>query len=157
MLSLRLRILFDRQKSGLWSRLQKCTLFPGITLFFLIVGFSSSISGEPLRGPWGKRGSETTSHRQARSEVNPLRSLVQVHRNYISPIDGKTCPMHPSCSGYSLLCFEEHGSFIGWVMTCDRLIHEADEMRKAPVIYTNGVERFYDPLRNNDFWWHGER
>ena len=80
-----------------------------------------------------------------------------VYRNYISPIDGKTCLMYPSCSKYSLLCFEKHGFFVGWVMTCDRLLHEADEMRKAPVIYVNGTEKFHDPLENNDFWWHSER
>ena len=66
--------------------------------------------------------------------------------------------MYPSCSKYSLLCFEKHGFFVGWVMTCDRLLHEADEMRQARVIYINGVEeRFHDPLENNDFWWHSER
>lgn len=150
-------MLFDRQKSGPWPQLRKGNLLPGITLFFLVVGFSSGIYGEPFRGPLGKRGAEKTSYGQAKSAINPLRSLVQVYRNYISPIDGKTCPMYPSCSGYSLLCFEEHGFFVGWVMTCDRLLHEADEMRGAPLIYINGVKRFYDPLKNNDFWWHSGR
>jgi hypothetical protein len=128
-----------------------------VTLLFLVCGFTSGVSGEPFREPWGEDRAEKTSYKQASSEFNPLRSLVMVHRNYISPIDGKTCPMYPSCSKYSLLCFEKHGFFVGWVMTCDRLLHEADEMRKAPVISINRVERFHDPLENNDFWWHSER
>ena len=151
-----------------------------MTLLFLVCGFTSGVSGEPFRGPWGGHGAykiaDLTNPPQAEHEnrrlppasperkqsragrkINPLRSLVMVHRNYISPIDGKTCPMYPSCSRYSLLCFEKHGFFVGWVMTCDRLLHEADEMRKAPVICINGVERFHDPLENNDFWWHSER
>jgi putative component of membrane protein insertase Oxa1/YidC/SpoIIIJ protein YidD len=120
-------------------------------------GFASGAYGEPFRGPWEEDRTEKTSYRQTSSELNPLRSLVIVHRSYISPIDGKTCPMYPSCSKYSLLCFEKHGLFIGWVMTCDRLLHEPDETGKAAVICINGVERFYDPLENNDFWWHSER
>jgi len=64
--------------------------------------------------------------------------------------------MYPSCSQYSLLCFEKHGLLMGWVMTCDRLLHEPDEMRKAPVVYINGQEKSYDPPENNDFWWHSE-
>jgi putative component of membrane protein insertase Oxa1/YidC/SpoIIIJ protein YidD len=119
--------------------------------------FAGGAYSEPFRGPWGEDRAERTSYKQASSEFNPLRSLVRVHRTYLSPIDGKTCPMHPSCSKYSLLCFEKHGLFMGWVMTWDRLLHEADEMGKAHVIYINGVERFHDPIENNDFWWHSER
>lgn len=131
-------------------------LFPGITLLFFILGLSSSLHAEPFRGPWQEHGAKKSSFQQVYGGFNPLRSLVKVYRNYISPIDGKTCPMYPSCSEYSLLCFEKHGFLVGWVMTCDRLLHEADEMRKAPVIYVNGVETSYDPLENNDFWWHSE-
>lgn len=131
-------------------------LFPFITLLFFIYGLSSSLYAEPFRGPWEEYGAENT-FKQGYDGFNPLRSLVRVHRNYISPIDGKTCPMYPSCSEYSLLCFEKHGFFVGWVMTCDRLLHETDEIRKAPVVYINGLERSYDPIENNDFWWYSER
>jgi len=65
--------------------------------------------------------------------------------------------MYPSCSEYSLLCLKKHGAFVGWVMSCDRLLHEANEMRLAPLIYVNGEARFHDPIENNDFWWHSER
>ncbi len=161
-------------------------LFPFIALLFLISGSANGVCASPFREPWGEHGpygiadcglriadlTEATFSLENRTlppasperklwsagrKINPLRSFVKVYRNYISPIDGKTCPMYPSCSKYSLLCFEKYGLFVGWVMTCDRLLHEADEMRKAPVIYVNGVERFYDPLENNDFWWHSER
>jgi hypothetical protein len=112
---------------------------------------------EPFGSPWEEDGAEKLPPKESPSVFNPLRTLVEVHRNYLSPIDGKECPMYPSCSQYSLLCFEKHGPLIGWVMTCDRLLHEADEMRKAPMIYVNGEVRFYDPLKNNDFWWYSER
>jgi hypothetical protein len=125
-------------------------------LLFLISCSARALYASPFKGPWEEHPA-CHSAVSGRPAINPLRYLVEVYRNYLSPIDGKTCPMYPSCSKYSLLCFEKHGLFVGWVMTCDRLLHEADEMRKAPVIYVNSVERFYDPLENNDFWWHSER
>ncbi|MBW2020047.1 MAG: membrane protein insertion efficiency factor YidD [Deltaproteobacteria bacterium] len=124
---------------------------------FLIFGFAPGVYGSPFRGPWREHDAKEASKKQVSNRFNPLRPLVDLYRDYISPIDGKECPMYPSCSAYSLLCFEKHGFFMGWMMTCDRLLHEADEMRKAPVIYVNGAERFYDPVENNDFWWHNER
>jgi hypothetical protein len=42
------------------------------------------------------------------------------------------------------------------MMTCDRLLHEADEMRRVPAILVGDHYRFYDPLENNDFWWYDE-
>ena len=132
-------------------------LFPLITLCIVLSGFASSVYGAPFKGPWRADGAKKSSDKQPSSHVNPLRSLVEVYRNYVSPIDGKTCPMYPSCSQYSLLCFGKHGFLTGWIMTCDRLLHEADEIRQASVIYVNGAERFYDPLENNDFWWYSGR
>ena len=65
--------------------------------------------------------------------------------------------MHPSCSRYSIDCFEKHGLIIGWMMTCDRLFHEPDDMEQAPMILVNGHYKFYDPVENNDFWWYDKR
>lgn len=80
--------------------------------------------------------------------------MVELHRKYISPIDGKNCPMYPSCSRYSLQCLNKHGLFVGWVMTCDRLLRcGRDELRLSPEIVVNDELLCYDPLENNDFWW----
>jgi hypothetical protein len=38
-------------------------------------------------------------------------------------------------------------------MTFDRLIHESDEIRQAPLVKIYGAYRYYDPVENNDFWW----
>lgn len=42
---------------------------------------------------------------------------------------------------------------MGYIMTVDRLIHESDETRFIPLIEKHGLMRFYDPVKNNDFWW----
>ena len=133
------------------------SLFLHIALLFLIYGFGGAAYAEPFKGPWKERGTDSPPSHQESRVFNPLGILVQFHRNYLSPIDGKECPMYPSCSEYSLLCLKKHGAFTGWVMSCDRLLHEADEMRQAPLIYVDGEARFHDPVENNDFWWHSER
>ena len=46
------------------------------------------------------------------------------------------------------------GVFMGIVMTADRLIHELEEQRYAPVVGTPGGIKYFDPLENNDFWWN---
>ncbi len=62
--------------------------------------------------------------------------------------------MYPSCSQYSVECFEKHGFFIGWMLTCDRLYRcGRDELRLSPRIIINGQKKSYDPVENNDFWW----
>ncbi|MDQ1334691.1 MAG: uncharacterized protein QG552_1641 [Thermodesulfobacteriota bacterium] len=74
---------------------------------------------------------------------------------HISEVDGQRCPSDPTCSSYSAQVFRKHGFFVGWVMTVDRLIHEADEGRNSPVVRRNGEFKILDPVENNDFWWHG--
>jgi hypothetical protein len=75
---------------------------------------------------------------------------------HISAVDGQRCPSEPTCSSYSAQAFRKHGFLIGWVMTVDRLIHEADEGRHSPLVRSNGVLKIFDPVANNDFWWYGK-
>ena len=75
---------------------------------------------------------------------------------HISAVDGQRCPSEPTCSAYSAQAFRNHGFFIGWVMTVDRLIHEADEGRNSPIVKRHGEFKIFDPVSNNDFWWYKE-
>jgi hypothetical protein len=74
---------------------------------------------------------------------------------HISAVDGDRCPSEPTCSSYSLKAFRKHGFFIGWAMTVDRLIHEADEGRMSPLVRRDGEFKIFDPVENNDYWWYG--
>jgi putative membrane protein insertion efficiency factor len=126
----------------------------GITFLLTFFCFATLVYASPLKGPWDMDSSKKISRRQIDHRFNPFRVLVQVYRAYISPIDGRNCPMYPTCSRYSLLCFEKHGSLIGWMMTCDRLFRcGRDEVGLSPWIRVNGEIRCYDPVENNDFWW----
>ena len=130
-----------------------------IGLIFLILFFSLAtvVHASDFKGPWDQDNSQKASQKQIEKKVNPLRLLVEVYRSYISPIDGKDCPMYPTCSEYSLQCFKKYGLFIGWMMTCDRLFRcGRDELRLSPQIIVNGKFKCYDPLEKNDFWWYHE-
>jgi putative membrane protein insertion efficiency factor len=94
--------------------------------------------------------SELTIHNQ---EQSPSTFFVRFYQRFISVFDGDKCPMYPSCSQYCLQCLKKHGFLIGWIMTCDRLLHEPDEMNRAPIIIINGKALAYDPVQANDQWW----
>ena len=124
-------------------------IFLAIFPLFTTIGHAAS-----LRGPWDRDKRQKAFRMHANQSSNPLRFMVELHRHYISPIDGKNCPMYPTCSRYSLQAFQKHGLFVGWVMTCDRLLRcGRDELRLSQEIVVNDELRCYDPLENNDFWW----
>lgn len=130
----------------------------GITFLILFFSLITVVYASPFKGPWGQDNSQKISRKQMDHKLNPLRFMVNVYRTYISPIDGKSCPMYPTCSEYSLQSFKKHGFFIGWMMTCDRLFRcGRDELHLSREIMVNGELKCYDPLENNDFWWYSER
>jgi len=91
---------------------------------------------------------------QDHSDNNQFLFPIIFYRKYISGADGDRCPMHPSCSTYSLEAFKKHGLLKGWIMTCDRLLRcGRNEVKLSPPITARGKTRTYDPLKNNDFWW----
>ena len=83
-----------------------------------------------------------------------LASAVKFYQYAISPVIGSRCSMYPSCSHYSVLALKKHGGLLGFVMTTDRLMHEAEELKSGPIIEKKGKYLIYDPVENNDFWWN---
>jgi hypothetical protein len=81
--------------------------------------------------------------------------LVSFFRDHLSAVDSDRCPSYPTCSSYSVEAFRKHGFLMGWLMTVDRLIHEGrEETTVSPLVYSEGQWKIYDPVQNNDFWWH---
>lgn len=83
-----------------------------------------------------------------------LLDVIQMVYRSVSAADGDRCRMSPTCSEFSIQAFKKHGFFVGFFMTFDRLIHENDELFLSPLIKSGSVTRAYDPVSNNDFWWH---
>jgi len=88
-------------------------------------------------------------------DTSAVSFFVRFYQRFISVFDGDRCPMYPSCSQYSLQCFKKHGFLLGWIMTCDRLLHEPDEIGRAPVIIVDGRTLYFDPVEENDQWLKG--
>jgi hypothetical protein len=80
--------------------------------------------------------------------------FIRFFIKYISPVDGDRCPSYPTCSQYALDAVRKHGALMGSIMAFDRLLHESDEIYRAPLIRVHGRYRYYDPVENNDFWWN---
>ena len=146
-------------------RYSPCAFLFSIFFFSLIVGFAippcSDAGGRRWEEPWGQTPQSPTAAKEKTGESlswgqRMAVSTIGVFRNFISPVDGDRCPSFPSCSQYSQQAIRRHGIFIGWVMTFDRLLHEADEVYMAPRVQVDGSFRAYDPIENNDFWWAKE-
>ena len=99
-----------------------------------------------------------TAGEESNSAFNPMRSIVECSHgplNHLSAVKKAECPMYPSCSEYSIQCFEKHGLFMGWIMTHDRLMRcGRDELKLSPTGIVNGKWKCIDPVGNNDFWWY---
>jgi uncharacterized protein len=135
--------------------------FRGAIFIVWIIFFSASWSdaaGGRWEEPWPKETSSIGVKEQARSESlssgqRAVGGVFRFFQEYISPVDGDRCPSYPTCSQYAQEAVRKHGVLIGLVMTFDRLIHESDETRRAPLIRAGESYRYYDPVENNDFWW----
>ncbi len=106
--------------------------------------------------PNGSAESSKRESVQQRQEAEPAPFVfpIQVFRNFISGADGDRCAMVPACSTYALEAVKKHGSIIGWVMTCDRLMRcGLDETRHTPPVRVGRRILSSDPVENNDFWW----
>lgn len=117
---------------------------PDTMVPWAIVSNAPVITSSSLATPEGKSLGSDACH-----------ALLSLYRHCISRFIATRCPMSPSCSSYSMEAIARYGPARGMVMTADRLIHEFDEQRQpdAIVIRINGERRYYDPVRNNDFWW----
>ena len=81
-------------------------------------------------------------------------SPLNLYKKHISKIDGNRCSMRPSCSSYAVDSLKKHGFFLGWIMTCDRLMRcGGDEVKLSPKVIINGKRYCCDPVSANDFWW----
>lgn len=48
--------------------------------------------------------------------------LLMAYREGLSPVDGPSCPFHPTCSGFARQAIRSHGLATGILMTGDRLM-----------------------------------
>ncbi len=136
--------------------LNRLQFIVSLNIFLLALFCSPSLAMEE---PWSVSShspvfdsSSKGLNKESASHFNALIWAVDGFQAFISPVDGDRCSMYPTCSSYSKEAIKKYGSVKGFIMTSDRLLHEADEPSYAPLINIHGELRVYDPVKNNDFW-----
>jgi len=133
------------------------------TIVFIFIAFISSTSdchaaNEELFIPWNFNNVATIEKPVHDDDISLvghiLISGVKFYQVLTSPVKSGGCPMYPTCSAYGIQAIKKHGAFIGFIMTADRLLHESNEMNITPFVKIGNRFRYYDPVSNNDFWWH---
>ena len=71
-----------------------------------------------------------------RAIVTLLSFFIKGHQIVISPILGKSCRFHPSCSNYALVALKEKGAWRGSLMIVKRIL-------KCNPFHPGG----YDPIK----------
>jgi len=80
---------------------------------------------------------------------------IRFFQEIISPVDGPRCHSYPTCSAYARQSMAAHGAFMGWIMTCDRLMRDGrDDNHLLPRIRIGNHDYADDPVSANDFWWY---
>lgn len=124
-----------------------------ILFLFFAFFFTPAGSGFAEETPAAKTNSQPSTQ-STLNHSHPIFYMLDFYKKFVSEVDGDRCQMYPSCSTYSREAFQKHGLFIGWIMSCDRLVRcGRDEVKLAPQVWVNGQKRSYDPLTNNDFRW----
>jgi putative component of membrane protein insertase Oxa1/YidC/SpoIIIJ protein YidD len=88
--------------------------------------------------------------------ATPFLWLLSFYQNVIGPVNSGRCSLYPTCSQYSVQAIRKHGPAVGIIMTADRIMHEIDEQRYAPLVKVGGRYRHEDTVADNDFWWYGK-
>jgi len=157
--SLRFQVRKRHQKTNAGKkRIEECMPVKAYILFVLLL-FTISLP-LPVRAEGGDHFSpsprdQSCSNTEEKKSANIGVWLVSFYQEHLSKVDGDRCPSFPSCSSYSIQAFQKHGFFMGWMMTVDRLFHEGSEEEKvSPLVFDHGKMKIFDPVENNDFWWH---
>lgn len=126
---------------------------PYVIIFFIILFMYCSTCFAEHKATVTKM--HNPSLKTTEKQADPVSYPIKFYRNYISGADGNRCPMYPSCSQYCMEALTKHGTFLGWIMCSDRLMRcGRDETKVSPQVLINGEKLSFDPVNNNDFWWH---
>lgn len=107
-----------------------------LLLFILII----SIPGQAV---YGSADKEATVYPYSKLVTD---TLYRGYRDWISPINSSSCPMHPTCSGYSHQSYQKHNPILATLKTTDRLLRCSNDLRHYNLVEFNGMMRYSDPV-----------
>jgi uncharacterized protein len=72
---------------------------------------------------------------------------IDFYQRYISPARGEGgCPMHPSCSQFAKIAFEQRSWYEAYVLTLERLLRCGNDLQYYPLVRVGDEVRWYDPV-----------
>ena len=127
----------------------------GLTMLITCGLTGMAAAADALRGPWPQPPGEVMRANEPEPSVPRLavRGALAAWHYALTRADGPRSVMYPTASAFLGQAVAKHGMLIGIMMTADRLLHEWDEQQRAPRIVKYGIQRAYDPVEANDFWW----
>ncbi len=124
-------------------------------LLFLL--FSCSLMAYPgFQEPWGK-DSQLKDPPKTKTATNPsvatrmADAVIRFHQQVLSPVDGPRSHFRPSSSQYMHLAMHRYGFLKGYLMGCDRLLRENNDMWVYRTIEIDGQLYKYDPAKINKY------
>lgn len=84
--------------------------------------------------PWGKDADLLPSKAKEEPAYDlsvlgrGMQAVIWFHQNIISPVDGPRSHFKPSSSTYMLQAIRKYGFFQGYIMGCDRLLRENEDL-----------------------------
>ena len=93
---------------------------------------------------WAKQGTSDTA--MSSKYGSGESTMLNIYQKYISPIDGATCRMRPTCSQYSKISFKNENAISAFYSTTDRLIRCGHDLEgNYPATQKNGKTVYHDP------------
>lgn len=76
---------------------------------------------------------------------------LRLYRKLISPGNGDTCVMQPSCSAYAVRAVDRNGPMVGSMMATSRILR-AHAHPTYPMCSVEGRLYHYNPPNDDEFW-----
>ncbi len=78
-------------------------------------------------------------------------AVIEFHQKVISPVDGPRSAYRPSSSQYMHQAMHNYGFLKGFIMGCDRLMRENDEVWVYRTVEYDGRILKFDPAQLNKY------
>lgn len=119
---------------------------PRITKLGIIFGLLLGALSASEEAPWSVDDRHPVFE-EAKATTRSKRSAwLDFYQTWISSFDGNRCVLHPTCSRYASECFSHHGWLMGFVLTSERLMHEAEKPEPWRLMRLGDHWRYHDPV-----------
>ncbi|MDP1609223.1 MAG: membrane protein insertion efficiency factor YidD [Chlamydiales bacterium] len=126
-------------------------------LFKLFVLFALPLAARShFQEPWGRDTELTRPPTKIPSSSSSIATrvadkIIRFHQEVISPVDGPRSSFRPTSSRYMQLAMQRYGFIKGFIMGCDRLLRENDEIWVYPIIEVDGERFKFDPALSDKY------